>query len=172
MKYSVSDTGRGISKQKKKELFQFLDPEMYQYYDLTSTNEPETTSLGGTGLGISQKIAKEFGSKLEFTSTLNVGSTFWFTIDISEVFGFLKKKVEVKNDLLTSEDNNLAHNVLRSSRIHQEKWDQPILVKRSSFSGEVVEDKFMNIKSNHNPINLSDDSSISECKHILFLCTI
>ena len=42
-----------------------------------------TTPLAGTGLGISQKIAFELGTKIEYTSTPKFGSSFWFTVKIT-----------------------------------------------------------------------------------------
>ena len=59
--------------------------------------EPATTSLAGTGLGISQKIANMLGTKIEFTSTVNVGSTFWFTVDITDFY--IPSDIPKKNSL-------------------------------------------------------------------------
>ena len=86
IKYTVSDTGRGISKEKKQTLFKFLDPNCYKNSDLINSREPMTTSLAGTGLGISQKIANMLGTRIEYTSTVNVGSTFWFTVEITDFY--------------------------------------------------------------------------------------
>lgn len=86
LKYSVSDTGRGITKEKRSTLFKFLDPQNYLNQDLNSEGYQNTTSLAGTGLGISQKIAHQLNTNIEFTSTQGAGSTFWFTIDITDPF--------------------------------------------------------------------------------------
>ena len=84
LKYTVSDTGRGISKEKRDALFKFLDPTMFNSKTFSLESQPGTTSLAGTGLGISQKIAHQLGSTIEFTSTLSVGSTFWFVVGVNE----------------------------------------------------------------------------------------
>lgn len=49
-----------------------------------------TTSLAGTGLGISQKIANKLGTNIEFKSTEGNGSTFWFVLKLD------KSKLEEK----------------------------------------------------------------------------
>jgi two-component system sensor histidine kinase BarA len=86
LKYSVADTGIGINKEKKLTLFKFLDPMNYRNTDFADENNNVTTSLAGTGLGISQKIAHKLGSEIEYTSTQNVGSTFWFKVDITDIY--------------------------------------------------------------------------------------
>jgi len=80
IKYSVSDTGRGISKEKKQSLFKFLDPDTCKLQE--DSKQEETTQLAGTGLGISQKIMEKLGTKIEYTSTLGIGSTFWFILKL------------------------------------------------------------------------------------------
>ena len=93
IKYTVSDTGWGISKSKRKSLFKFLGNA--ENSDNPENNlQPSTTSLAGTGLGISQKIANMLGTNIEYTTAVNVGSTFWFTINITDLF----VPIERKND--------------------------------------------------------------------------
>lgn len=78
IRYTVSDSGQGIKKEKKKTLFKFLSSSG----DGESKNS--TTSLAGTGLSISQKIAEKLGSKIDFVSSTGIGSKFWFDLDITE----------------------------------------------------------------------------------------
>ena len=82
IKYSISDSGRGIHKDKKKNIFKFLNSasEHDQYSHQNST----TTALAGTGLSISQKIAEKLQSKIEFVSSEGIGSKFWFEVKIQE----------------------------------------------------------------------------------------
>lgn len=82
VKFSVSDTGCGISKERKKNLFNFLDPENFKEIRKGKLCDPNTTKLAGTGLGISQEIARRLGSKIEFTSSEGFGSKFWFKLKI------------------------------------------------------------------------------------------
>lgn len=83
IKYTVSDTGIGITNEKKRTLFKFLDSDNYRELDIYDNNKASTTPLAGTGLGISQKIAFELGTKIEYSSTSKVGSSFWFKVIIN-----------------------------------------------------------------------------------------
>ncbi len=68
LKFSVSDTGIGISKKSQQNLF-----ETFQQAD------PKTSrTYGGTGLGLSicKKLAQSMNGDIQLVSTLGVGSTF------------------------------------------------------------------------------------------------
>ncbi len=70
---SVTDTGIGISPESEQRLF-----EAFEQGDRSVTRK-----YGGTGLGlsISNLLLKKMGSRLQFTSTLGGGSTFFFTLE-------------------------------------------------------------------------------------------
>mmetsp|Transcript_4695 Transcript_4695/g.4387 ORF Transcript_4695/g.4387 Transcript_4695/m.4387 type:complete len:257 (+) Transcript_4695:627-1397(+) len=78
LKFSISDTGIGIPKEKRKNLFNYLDPQNIK--NLLNSQDHNTTTLAGTGLGISAKIIQEMGSKIDYISTEGEGSKFWFKI--------------------------------------------------------------------------------------------
>ena len=78
-KIAVSDSGCGTPENKKRNLFKFLDPNLSK---INSKNS--STPLAGTGLRISQKIALELGTKLEFKSTEGNGTSFWFISDVDK----------------------------------------------------------------------------------------
>jgi signal transduction histidine kinase len=80
IKYVVSDTGAGISENKKRSLFKFLHHDLHKDIDNMDSSNEVTTKLAGTGLGVSQKIIQKLGGEIKFISTLNVGSKFWFEI--------------------------------------------------------------------------------------------
>ncbi len=71
---SVKDTGIGIPEEKQQEIFEAF------------SQAEETTGMeyGGTGLGlaISAQYVAEMGGKLRLDSTLDVGSTFYFTLPV------------------------------------------------------------------------------------------
>ena len=80
VRFSVSDSGVGISEEKRKTLFKFLQPNLYKNIDESDSSSQDQNQLAGTGLGISQKIAWKLGSEIKFISSVDSGSKFWIEI--------------------------------------------------------------------------------------------
>ncbi len=75
--FSITDTGIGIPKDKLKRIFKPFE----QVQDVTT----RTSEGAGLGLAISASLIELLGGELKVESTLGVGSTFSFAIDIGAV---------------------------------------------------------------------------------------
>jgi signal transduction histidine kinase/DNA-binding response OmpR family regulator len=109
VRFSVSDTGIGLSGEQMGRLFQ-----AFEQADASTTRQH-----GGTGLGlaISKKLAELMGGDVGVTSELDKGSTFWFTAYLQK--GEATTKHLARLDLrgrrvLVIDDNAQAREVLSS----------------------------------------------------------
>jgi signal transduction histidine kinase len=108
VKFSVSDTGIGMTEEQIDRLFQ-----AFEQADVSTTRK-----YGGTGLGltISKRLAELMGGDVGVTSELSKGSTFWFTACVGK--GVVPERQRVlRSDLqgrrvLVIDDNPPARAVL------------------------------------------------------------
>lgn len=122
LEFSISDTGIGISEEKKKKIFeQFIQ-----------ADEKTTRKYGGTGLGltISQQLVRLMDSELKVESKHNRGSRFYFEVSMP-VYRSSRNKLFVNNKspqdtvtlkglkVLIAEDNPI--NMMIASRF-LDKW--------------------------------------------------
>ncbi|MCF3650082.1 response regulator [Synoicihabitans lomoniglobus] len=137
LRFTVRDTGIGIPADKFDRLFS-----SFEQVDATTTRR-----FGGTGLGlaISRRLVELMGGKLTVTSTLDVGSTFQFTVPSQvapsiggstpdELVGLLQGRV-----LWIVDDNAESRRIYRAIGeqwgMHVQTFDDPADVL-TAFSGD------------------------------------
>ncbi|WP_421814464.1 PAS domain S-box protein [Flavobacterium sp.] len=93
LRFSVIDTGIGIRRENQAKIFEAFSQE----------DSSTTRQYGGTGLGlsISNKLLALMNSKLELISEQNVGSTFYFDVNVQSSS---KEKITNLNLLKVDED--------------------------------------------------------------------
>ena len=126
-KFSVEDTGIGITKEQKTRLFQ----------SFSQADASVTRKYGGTGLGlaISKKFVELMGGSLECRSRHRKGSTFFFTLPFSirqEQKGIDHKKILGLrgSKALIVDDQDVSLEVLSS---YMESMDFRVTVARSGY---------------------------------------
>lgn len=107
VRFSVTDTGVGISEEGYRHLFQAF----------SQLDSSATRRHGGTGLGlaISKQLVELMGGSIDVISDLGKGSTFWFTV----VFEKAKTPVSAPSKLelgdirvLTVDDNSTSREIV------------------------------------------------------------
>lgn len=132
LKFSVTDTGPGISKEKQQDIFDTF----------TQADTSTTRKFGGTGLGLSicNQLVDLMDGELGMESELGEGSTFWFTVSFKKVQngyndnsidsmklnnGFFDTEQSVR--ILIAEDNRINQIVARK------------ILEKENFEVDIVE---------------------------------
>ena len=111
IKFSVKDSGIGVSDEQKENIFKAFSQE-----DI-STNR----KFGGTGLGltISSKLILAMGGKLDIDSVKGEGATFFFTIDLPEASPISIEKNDYRIGFYMAEENQNEWAERESENIEQ-----------------------------------------------------
>ncbi|MCV0393893.1 MAG: response regulator [Rhizobiaceae bacterium] len=105
VRFEVSDTGIGISAEQQAKLFQAF----------TQADVSTTRRYGGTGLGlaISKQLATLMGGDLGVESEYGKGSTFWFTVPLTQAESAAPTHVEIGDlRVLVVDDNQVNRTIL------------------------------------------------------------
>ena len=109
LQFSVIDTGTGISERDQFKLFKAF----------TQVDSNHTRKFGGTGLGliISQHLVQAMGGKIRVTSTVGVGSEFYFELPIPKIVNVYRERNHIPSILhqqriLIVDDNKACRNEL------------------------------------------------------------
>lgn len=107
IRFSVVDTGIGILEENKMRIFQAFSQE----------DSSTTRKFGGTGLGltISNKLLGLMNSHLKLESKINIGSTFYFDLDLKTCYiydtGFFEDEEDDINNTYTLSEEQLAKEI-------------------------------------------------------------
>jgi len=160
--FAVQDSGIGMSQEEASKIFA----------PFTQANNSVTRKYGGTGLGlsISREFVKMMGGTMEVRSEKNVGTTFYFVINVLKPSVDLiekekQKAIKEKNNkeelsihkveqgrtyrILAAEDNPFNQLVLKDTI---ESWNLPIVLDMAE-NGEIAIEK---LKSNVYDLVLMD----------------
>ncbi|OOF19212.1 two-component sensor histidine kinase BarA [Salinivibrio sp. PR932] len=109
LQFMVKDTGIGISERQQAQLFQ-----AFRQADASISRR-----YGGTGLGlvITQKLVQQMGGDIGFTSRLHQGSSFWFTLKLTQTDLPVSQPIDIEplvgRDLVIVEPNPRTREILR-----------------------------------------------------------
>jgi PAS domain S-box-containing protein len=141
IRFTVSDTGIGISEVSQTNLFQ----------PFTQADGSTTRKYGGTGLGlsISKQLVEMMGGEIGVTSTPGQGSAFWFTVNFEKQSAGTSKVLppveSIENLRVLIVDDNatnrkiLSHQLGSWGMIHDEADSGPRaleLLKRATAEGK------------------------------------
>jgi len=94
LKFSIKDSGIGMTKEQQSKIF-----DAFSQADVSTSRK-----FGGTGLGltISSKFVSLMGGKLEVSSVVGEGTTFFFSLDLKETKEIKERAIPKFNNLNTA----------------------------------------------------------------------
>ncbi len=122
LRFSVRDTGIGLEEHQIERLFN----------PFSQVDDSNTRKYGGTGLGLSicKQLVEMMGGKIHVSSTLGIGSTFWFSLplDVRNADSPVEEAVSMEQlrgkRVLVVDDNpatcRVLHDILGSLGLHSD----------------------------------------------------
>ena len=160
-RFSVKDTGIGLSDEQIKKLFQ----------SFSQADGSTTRKYGGTGLGltISKQLIELMGGKIWVESQLGVGSEFIFEIELQEIKDDTQNfRIFSDKKVLIVDDNPTWHEILKNT------LEMFGLKVESAFSGKEALDKMFECKNNYDAVlmdwNMPELDGIATTKAINDMC--
>ncbi|MDC1504550.1 ATP-binding protein [Winogradskyella sp.] len=141
IRFSVTDTGIGVSYDKQKDIFK----------SFVQANNKTSTLYGGSGLGlyISKELLKIQNSKLQLESEIGKGSKFWFDISFKysnqmllDEVNYISNTAPINLKVLVAEDNSL--NAILLVKLFK-KWNIDYVIAKN---GEELLDVFLDTDFN------------------------
>lgn len=134
VKIIVSDTGVGIAKEKHDKLFNAF----------TQADSSTTRKFGGTGLGlsISAQLAQIMGGKVGFTSTENIGSTFYLELPLRKQNEGKKCEQNINEELVTKFTGKVL--VVEDNKVNQKVVE--LMLKKFEVNCDIAENGYDALK--------------------------
>ncbi|MAZ87242.1 MAG: hybrid sensor histidine kinase/response regulator [Cellvibrionaceae bacterium] len=125
VRFSVTDTGIGISQDAQNKLFQ----------SFSQADSSTTRKYGGTGLGLAicKRLAELMGGGIGVDSVLSEGSTFWFTAcfelaDVPKAVSRIVPSLAGKSLLIVEDNEQLCETL----SYHGQSWGMEVAVARTA----------------------------------------
>ena len=132
VRFEVTDTGVGIADDKQHKIFE----------SFTQADTSTTRKFGGSGLGltIAKHIVEVMGGDLQFESTENVGSHFWFDLRLNKAIAVeLLPDTHAISAIEPATSVSINSNPLNILICEDESTNQKILARLLSLPGHNVE---------------------------------
>lgn len=132
LRFSVRDTGIGLSDEQKSRLFRSFE----------QADNSTTRRYGGTGLGlaISKSMVEMMGGRIGVDSTPGVGSTFWFTASFGTGTGRAQRRMPTPDlrgrRMLVVDDNDSAREVI-SGLLHSMSFNVDAVASGAAAISEI-----------------------------------
>ena len=146
IKFNIIDSGIGISE----------DKVQYIFSKFSQAEESTTRKFGGTGLGLAicKKLVELMNGQIGVTSSLNQGSTFWFTIPLEasknkEASNSLNQEELKDQYVLIVDDYSLSRAILRDTLKH---WGMKCELASSLAEAKK---KYLDAKQANTPFNFA-----------------